>query len=152
MSGGTWTSLSNVQKDLAVTKPLPITFTHSGNNPANLGPPWNRWESEGPKFENFNVPVYQPDPTITPHNCIINQGQSITCPIETLKLRNHWETFNTTNAKHYGGYDAYNAKDVPSCTEINGNYANFQRAFSNPWNTVMVPIKELPVEYNLHSF
>jgi hypothetical protein len=87
--------------------------------------------------------VFQPAnmPTST---CVVNGNMPSACPYGTVLLRNHWETYNTTSGKSYGGFDQYNVNNVPSCVEREGNYMNFMD-FVNPWSRVMV---DVPVHDN----
>ena len=115
----TYTAIKNVYNDLAIIQPP--------EGPSILRPPvdWKKklgdTSQDEPFLELFQHPRYQPD--------IKRNGM---CPPTTMLLRNHWETYNTTDAVAYGGFDKYNIHNIPSCSELNGPYMNYGKLFRNP--------------------
>ena len=135
--------ISNVANDMAITKPLPTSTLYSKYKPVTLGPKYREDNTprDYPYIENFQPPVYQPNPANTHINnqMLYMQGTTIpqNAPQETIKLRNEWEVMNTTNAVAYGGFDIYNVKNIPSYSDRAGAHLSFAD-YSNPMFRVFV--------------
>ena len=135
--------------DLAITKPFPSVIIGNPWKAPSLGPriggngasSMNPW---GPRIENFNPPVYLPDPTTIGTGYVYaNAGNSIPqrCPQTPILYRNEFESMNTTNAKAFGGFDPYSIRNIPSCSERGGDYMNFMDT-TRPMATAMVKTYE----------
>lgn len=117
-------------RDLAITKPLPLSQFYYGKAP-KFGPRYRvgREPRDAPYIENFQPPVFQPNPeqTYIAQGGVFIGGSSIPekCPTVPISLRNEWETMNTTNAVAFGGMDRYNIKNIPSCNQRSGDYLSF---------------------------
>jgi hypothetical protein len=138
-----YANIDQAVSDKYVTQPLPTVSLRNPFAPVNWGPRTSTSASDqyAPHLELFNKPVFQPDPNIVPASRISNQGTGNvpdTCPATTLLLRNHWETYNTTSGKYFGGFDPYSIQNVPSCVERSGAHMNFMDFATNPWARTIV--------------
>lgn len=151
-SANPWLSKQNTYSDLAITKPLPITFTTNPYPAAYIGPRHSNTPSNSPFVQNFHPPRYEPNSS--PVETVNNQNTGNVpqqYPIVPIVLRNQWEVTNTTNPLLYGGFDAYNIYTIPSAADLNGDYMNFTK-FTIPENRVYVEqYEDLPTEINSHS-
>jgi len=148
-----------IAEDMAITKPFPSVVLNNPWRPPVLGPriggngpsSMNPW---GPRIENFNPPVYLPDPTKVSTgyvNAYPGNGIPQRCPEVRILYRNEFENFNTTNAKAFGGFDRYNVRDIPSCWDRSGEYMNFMDT-AKPMGTAMVRTTEdYPVIRGAHG-
>lgn len=131
--------------DKAVAKPLPIAVIPNRFQPADIGPRegYPILDPYAPRIEMFRPPVYSSDPNVpadglaNPPGVVRLPSGPSECPVSSLLLRNPYETFNTTNAVQYGGFDPYNVNDIPGCGLRDGYFMNYKDSV-NPWNRVMV--------------
>lgn len=107
----------------------------------NVGPPFSPVKGEL-FIQNFQPPEFLPvNPTII--NRVGHQGFVEKCPLQTVLLRNEWETSNITNAVEYGGFDQYNIHNIPSCYELDSSHMNFMDS-TKPFGRIMVDGREPP--------
>lgn len=128
--------LLNTALDESVIK-VPPSATIYNPNPVIIGPRYSPTDSRY-YIENF-IPA-RFEPRNIPSRTVDNQGSNFSksdCPVTPIRLRNEWETFNTTNSVTYGGFDKWNVHDIPSCTERQGGYMNYGDAIK-PWGKIMV--------------
>lgn len=144
-----------IYEDLAITKPLPIYKIPSPFTPTYLGPRFGgaRINTHAPYLENFNPPVYQPDPTTVKKSYVQTfNGINETCPEVPILYRYEAEVMNVNNGKTFGGFDRYNINTIPSCSQRLSGHANFMDFAYNPGSRVFVYDKlYTPVIRGAHS-
>lgn len=106
-------------------------------------------------IENFVPPRYEPNRKEIEEGSICNMGTANVaqiCPKKSIMLRNEWEvTPGMNTGKVLGGFDKYNIRDIPSCSDRDQEYMNFMD-FTKPWNRVMSKRYEyIETIYNSHG-
>lgn len=133
-------NINNAISDKYVTQDLDKTSILF-KPPKDFGPRIQKTDYSSPYLELFYPPKYQPE--IAPATMFSSQSTSNlpqVCPLMPVNLRNHWESYNTTSGKGYGGYDIYSINNIPSCGERSGDYMNFIDSV-NPWSKMYVEEK-----------
>ena len=132
------------------TKQLPVISI-----PNNYSIDYSKIESNpsAPRLENFDTQTIDPPLNIIPTVNMYTRNSTIETkvPINTVLVRNKWETFNTTNGKAFGGFDKFNVYNIPSTKIKNSQYMTLSD-LTNPFNTsVVYNTFYKPVQYDLHS-
>ncbi len=147
--------IENAISDESVIKPLPqVAIQDNPNwNKSNWGPPISATDYSAIHLELFYPPKFEP--IYMPTSIVRSQGTANmpeVCPYSDVLLRNHWETFNTTSGKGYGGNDQYSIHNIPACKERNQNYMNIKDA-TNTFARLYVndADKDLVWTYDGHS-
>ena len=123
--------------DTPVVQPSESIPIYKKNIP-DWGPRNQTTNYSAPHLELFYPPRLEP--LNTPLEYLNNQGTSnvpTLVPTNTILYRNHWETYNTTSGKVYGGFDPYSLYNIPSYTDRNANYMNIIDSV-NPWARAIV--------------